>query len=193
MNQRESIIKDSTYYLSSSFIGQAISFLRGIVVRSILGPLSYGWLNIFTLIERYAGYSDLGLINAMDRQVPLQRGRKDRAKEKEIENNVFTFILTSSLIIAAAIFIYSMVSKRMPFPNFRFTIKIFAGFLILYRLTTFFSIFLRTHKKFKLLSQLNVLRGIVALIFIIFSESKHNNKMIIIFIRKTLFQFTIII
>jgi len=172
MNQRKSIIKDSTYYLPSNFLGQVISFLRGIVVRRLLGPLSYGWLNIFTLIERYAGYTDLGLINAMDKEVPLHRGRKDEISEREIENNVFSFILISSLFIALAVFIYSLVFKRELFPNFSLTLKIFAIFLILYRLSTFFSIFLRTHRKFKLLSQLNVLRGAVALVFIIFLVKK---------------------
>lgn len=176
LSQRESIIKDTVFYLPSNFMGQIISLLRGIAVRRLLGPLSYGWLNIFTLIERYAGYTDIGLINAMDRQVPLYRGAKNGRDEKATENNVFTFILASSIVIALAIFIYSFVSKNILFSDFLSTLRVFAIFLILYRLSTFFSIFLRTHREFKLMSQLNVLRGAVTLVFILFMAKKYHIK-----------------
>lgn len=172
-NQRQSIIQDTTYYLPSNFLGQAISLVRGIVVRRLLGPLSYGWLNIFTLIERYAGYTDMGLINAMDRELPLSRGRGDKLKEEEIENNVFTSILISSVIIALAVILYGLTSSVRPFSGFAPVLRVFALFLILYRLSTFFSIFLRTHRKFQLLSTLNVLRGGVALGFIIFLAKRY--------------------
>lgn len=172
-NQRQSILQDTTYYLPSNFLGQAISLVRGIVVRWLLGPLSYGWLNIFTLIERYAGYTDMGLINAMDRELPLYRGRGDTLKEREIENNVFTSILISSVIIALAVLLYGFVSRVKPFSGFAPALRVFALFLILYRLSTFFSIFLRTHRKFQLLSKLNVIRGALALGFIIFLAKRY--------------------
>jgi O-antigen/teichoic acid export membrane protein len=167
MNKRESILQDTTYYLPSNFLGQFIALLRGIIVRGVLGPLNYGWLYIFNnLILKYTSYTDIGLINAMDREVPLRRGRKENTEEKEIEDNVFSCVLILSIIIGAAIFIYSIVTKKTFFPGFSSVLKIFAVFLVLHRLSTFFSIFLRTHKKFKLLSKLNVLRAAAALVFI---------------------------
>lgn len=173
MSKKESIIRDTTYYLPGNFVGQAVSFIRGIVVRRLLGPMSYGWMNIFTLIQRYAGYTDLGIINAMDREVPIARGGMDEKRERDIENNAFTAILASSLLVGGALFVYGLFSEKKFFPDFGLTLTVFALLLVLYRLSTFFSVFLRTHKKFRILSQLNVLRGILALVFIVFLAKKY--------------------
>lgn len=89
----------------SGIIGKILSFPSAIVIAKFLGPSLLGILAIIKLIQQYAGYTHLGLLQSLPRDVPIAYGKGDEEEAKTIKNVVFTGLFFSCLVSVIVLWI----------------------------------------------------------------------------------------
>lgn len=83
---------------SATLISAILSFVLGIITRNILGPEKFGyWLSV-SIIFTFTPLIQLGVLNAMNREVPFYKARQNTEKIKEIKNYTLSFIFTLPLL-----------------------------------------------------------------------------------------------
>ena len=89
INRRQTIIKDSTKFLSATVVTQAVSLVRGIILPVLFQPSQLGVWNLMNVILNYGANSHLGLLHGMNKTIPYLRGQKKSQKIAEVKNSIF--------------------------------------------------------------------------------------------------------
>ena len=170
MHSRFQIIKNVFYYSSSAYISQIIGLISGIWVARLLGPEEFGIWNAVMLVLGYATYTELGVLSAMGRDLPLYLGQGDLKKAAAVESAARYTTIFGAVLGAVILFFISF------FVNLSFKMSIglqaMALVLILQQIYTYHRIYLRSHNQFKELSLQQVLfsmgTAILAILFVLF-------------------------
>ncbi len=98
--QKKDTIKLTGIMAFSTIIGRIFSIPCGIVIAKFLGPSLLGVLAIINLIKQYAGYTQLGILKSLPREVPIAYGKGDKKEARQITDIVYTgFFIASALSV----------------------------------------------------------------------------------------------
>ena len=70
MSKTKKFFNDALFYSASNIFANILNFITGIAVRRLLQPVLMGLLSEIMLIFEYVRYSHLGIINALDKELP---------------------------------------------------------------------------------------------------------------------------
>jgi O-antigen/teichoic acid export membrane protein len=147
--------RDTIVFSGSSVIYSASRFTAYLVAAKLLGPKTYGLWNGLLLILTYGMNSHLGVLNAMNREVPYYRGRGEFDKAHEIANIGFGTALVSSIpipvMVVLATLIYSFAEETI------LGLRIVAVLLVLQQIHNFYQLALKSHNCFGLMAAQQVL------------------------------------
>ncbi len=163
---KDKIIKDTLIYSASTFFSKIFNFVRSIIVARFLGPSLYGLWNALSIILEYNRYTHLGVLNAMNREVPFYRGKKDYTKVREIRNTGFTVACIPSFIIGLVIVLISIFITGRVEIKWVMALRVIAILVFMRQLWDFFSLLLRSDNKFVFLSKMQILFSAVDLLLI---------------------------
>lgn len=110
-DKTKKFFKDILAYSSSNIFANLLNFITGIIVRRILQPTLMGLLNELMLIFEYSRYSQLGIIESLDRELPYFHGSRDYKKVELLKDIGFTFCLAVASATGIALFIASIFIK----------------------------------------------------------------------------------
>lgn len=96
-------VREFLLFSSSTILYQGSRFLTALGAAKILGPGIYGLWNMLNLILTYGRLAHLGVINAMNRDVPLFKGKRDFQKVEEIRRASLGFMSLSTIVATAGI------------------------------------------------------------------------------------------
>lgn len=167
MSQERDIIRDTVGYSSSMYFSQIIRLVQGFVTSRFLGPTIKGMWMSLSIILTYGQNSHLGTLSGMGRNIPYYIGKKDYPKVERIKNSVFGFDLVVTLFVSVIIMAVSLVLPDGSSPIYVVGLKIIAILLLLQQLRLFYTILLRSYKKFILISKAQILQACVAIILTI--------------------------
>ena len=68
-------LKELSFQTLSGYLAAAAQIVRGVVLAGALGPSGVGVLATVAIVLSYAQYCDLGIAQAVGRQIPLSEGR----------------------------------------------------------------------------------------------------------------------
>ena len=71
------IVRDLSFQTVGGYVNTAAQVVRGLVLAGLLGPAGLGVLALVAMVVSYAQYSDLGMGQAVGREIPLARGQRD--------------------------------------------------------------------------------------------------------------------
>ncbi|KAF0121448.1 MAG: hypothetical protein FD151_1234, partial [bacterium] len=95
---KDQIIKDSSKFITSVYLGNITGIITGIVTRKFLGPTLMGVWSYIQVIQYYSNLGHLGVLSAAERELPYYFGKKDQAISDKIKNNAFAFTFLVSLL-----------------------------------------------------------------------------------------------
>ena len=95
---KENLLKSLFHSSSLTLLGKFFTFPIGIYVANIVGAEGYGYLGIAIVTAQFLSFSNIGILNGLNRELPIAKGRDTRESANEIYNAVYTFLCTSSLI-----------------------------------------------------------------------------------------------
>jgi len=174
MNSRaKKTLSDSLKYSVSGYFSYIFSFIVGIITRRILGPALMGIFSELMLIFQYMKFYDMGILNSLDKEVPYWNGRNDIDKSRWIQDIGFSVNLYLSLITGIILVLFSFFIKDTD-PVFILGLRILAVLIVIQALASFYTVIIRTHHKFNILSFYVILVAVLELILIIFLGIKYN-------------------
>ena len=161
---KDQIIKDSSKFITSVYLGNITGIITGIVTRKFLGPTLMGVWSYIQVIQYYFNLSNLGILSAAERELPYYFGKKDQAKSEKIKNNAFAFTFVISLLIFSGLVTYAFEVK------YRVSTPYFYGLLTVAILASggqyglFYTVLLRANQNFSILSQAKVIFALIWLV-----------------------------
>ena len=100
---RNNLFKSLFQTSSLTFISKFLTFPIGIYVANIVGAEGYGFFGIATVTAQFIGYANLGILNGLNRELPIAKGLNSKKTQKDIYNAVFTFLVLSSIFVTLGI------------------------------------------------------------------------------------------
>lgn len=161
MGIKEQIIRDTVWYATRVALAQLALFIGGFAVARFLGPAHYGLWNGFQLILLYASYSQLGIVNALNRELPLQRGKGEFAQAERIRSATLGGVLMTALVAGVAILAYSTIATSRHSSLVIFSLRFVGLLVVLQQIYTYSEICFRTTHEFGIVSKLRLYRTIL--------------------------------
>ncbi len=162
MSEKEQIIKDSLSLTVTNYAAYFVSLLRGFLVRRLLGPNLFGFYSILTVIRGYGGYSNLGTRTAAEKELPYLIGKKDCAKVERTKNVAISFIILAAsigtfiLFLSTFFYAYSDILQK--------GIRIISLVIFFTEISSYFTIILRSYKRFILIGKVTIFSSLVGLV-----------------------------
>ncbi len=121
-----------------------------------------GHLSFLFMIIEYFKYSHLGLIQALDREIPFYNGQGQGDKVQEIQKVSYNFYFFATCLISMCVLMAAGVMKLSGYqPPYLEGFYIVPFLLMAYMFVTYYRVILRSHHQFSLLSRLNLLSALV--------------------------------
>lgn len=95
-------------YSLASALAQGVSLCAALLARRFLGPSQSGVWAVFQVVLGYSNYSTLGVTEAVTREIPFYLGKNDPVRCDAIKNQVFSFVLLTSILVAGGLVVYAL-------------------------------------------------------------------------------------
>ncbi len=149
-------------FLTSSFVALPISIVTGFLTFRNIDPFLMGIWASLSVFETYANVMRFGVINGMNRELPLAFGKNeiDKAYRFAQTTLAYTLIISTVLLIAVPIYIwYADLRIEYRIASYFLVIKLFLSFYSSYLTGTF-----RSSKHFDQLSNIQFITSFSRLI-----------------------------
>jgi O-antigen/teichoic acid export membrane protein len=166
-NTKNQIIKDSSKFITSTYLGSLTGLITGILTRKFLGPTLMGIWTYLKVIQHYTTYSQLGIASATEKEIPYYHGKKDYQKAIQIRNNAFTFTNIISFILLVIFLIYAFIVKSNVPPYYFYGLLTVAILASTGQYGLFYTVLLRAHKNISVLSKAKVIFSILWLLLVL--------------------------
>lgn len=177
MTKAKAILKESIAFSGSTYFSYVFKLINSIVTRWFLLPVAMGLVSEIFLINEYAKAHHLGVLNALDREIPYYRGKGDPERINVVKQTAFNFCLLSAFLVSLALYTSAFYLYINSGPN-----DIAAGFilvavlLIAEMIPGYYRILLRTNNRFIFLSKFNIAASITQTVFTIFFVARYDYK-----------------
>lgn len=149
-------------YLSSSMISIPVSLITGFVSLRNIDPILMGTWTAVSTFQGYTAFIGLGVINGMNRELPLTLGRNEKEKAFDFAANGLGFVIFQSLIyFILLVFFLAYFSANLFYKLSIVTLflKVVLGIFTIYLEGTF-----RSNSDFDKISKANWITSIMRLI-----------------------------
>ncbi|MDP2942078.1 MAG: oligosaccharide flippase family protein, partial [Candidatus Omnitrophota bacterium] len=162
MSKSKTILKDSIFFSGSTYFSYIFKVINSLIIRRFLSPVSMGLLSELMLVNEYTKAHHLGVLNALDREIPFYRGKENSAKVEEVKRTGLNFSFVSALVVGVLLVAVSFFLKsRNHDKDFVNGLFLVALLIIVEVVTAYYRVILRTSNKFTLLGKFNVFFAVV--------------------------------
>ena len=120
-------------------------FTVALIAAKKLGPATWGIWQLLYLILAYSSFIHLGVINGMNREIPVLNGRGDQKSVRLIRSVSLGSVLVSSIMAGFAIFIFGLAADEV---SATVPLRWMPMLLIIYLLHRYLEVYLRSDKLF---------------------------------------------
>ena len=124
----KSILNQSVVLYVCTCTAVLLKFAGGFLIAKFLGPTLYGLRTMFGLVMEYQYYTHMGTLDALGREVPFQRGRKDASAVQIILANVFGVNFAYALVVCVAMFVLAHYLSFYGYQQVYVDFAVFIGF-----------------------------------------------------------------
>ena len=161
MGIKEQVIRDTVRYTTRVVLAQCALFVGGFAIARFLGPTNYGIWNGLQLILLYAAYSQLGIVNALSRELPLQRGKGDLTQAERVRSTTLGVVLVTALVAGGAIIVYSIIATSRHSPLVMLGLRFVGLLVVLQQIYSYFETCFRANHEFAVVSKLRLYRTVL--------------------------------
>lgn len=150
------LIADAFAYTFAGYLVQPLALLSSLWIKKTIGPYLSGVIATLAVVAAYFTYSNLGVLTAAERDLPVLLGEDDSVGFARMQGTAFTFTMLSAVILAAL-----MLSGAIAFrgaigqPLFEGLVA-YAVVVVLQQLTFYYLTLLRTRQQFMFLSKVQI-------------------------------------
>lgn len=155
---RHRVLQQIWSYFVQTLLAQVALLVGGLIVARVLGPTDYGLWNALQLLAVYGTYATLGLLSALNRDVPIYRGRGDEAKVARMRDASLGATVGVAVLLSGGIVGYALWQRARLDPNLLLGIVFMAGIVGLQQLSGFFDVLFRSANDFATVGRLRLYR-----------------------------------
>lgn len=152
------VLRDIWSYFKRTLLAQLAMLVGGLVVARVLGPTDYGLWNALQLIAVYGAYASFGLHGAVNREVPIYRGRGDEEKIARMRNASLGATLGVAALLGGGVLGYALWNGQRLDPNLLMGVLFMAGIVGLQQFSEFFDVLFRSANDFATVGRLRLYR-----------------------------------
>jgi O-antigen/teichoic acid export membrane protein len=158
---------------SATLISSALSFVLGVVSRNILGPEQYGYWVSLSMAFTFIPLLQLGVLNAMNREIPYYFARNSIEEVNQIRQKTFSFLITFPTFIMLLLLLFSIFVYNSNVASEYKVGFIFISFIgMLLFLSAYVEMYYKSIQDFRSASKLIAVKGVVqsvlSIVFILF-------------------------
>ena len=153
------IVREFLLLGSSTVLYQGSRFAVGFLAARILGPSSFGLWQTLYLISIYGGGASLGIINAMDREVPYFKGKGEPDKVQQVRRNSLGFLVLGTLGLAAIIMATALAVES----SVRGPLLLATALFVFFQFHAYIRYYLKSDRRFNLMSLQQLALAVVLL------------------------------
>ncbi len=148
MKRSKEIFSQVGVYAGSTFLTQLITLVAAVISRNILGPVQTGiWATLQVIVD-YSKYSTMGIMTAINRDIPYRRAKGEEAHAQELKNLAFSFVLASSVLVALGIAAFAFFARHHYQKEIVWGLFLIAAVVVLQRINNVLISLLRAFKQF---------------------------------------------
>ena len=161
-NKEQSLFKFTGQLGFAGIFSKLISLPHSIVYAKFLMPSGYGILQLINVIISYFGYIQMGILQAVTRNVPRAYAKNNFKKAKQIKDLAFTWL--SSLTFLGLIFLWIFYLTNKDFKsNFETFYIIMLSFIIItYQLNNFMKPILKAEGEFDTIGKIAIFNSLTS-------------------------------
>src|SRR5579884_4207486 len=138
-------------FSGASLVFQAVYLLQNATVARLLGPSLVGLWDALTLLTLY-NVTHLGVLNAVHREIPIARGRGDRALVLRLRDQGLIAAVLPSSMLGAAVLVFALVTWQQSTPEVRIGLVGLVVLVVVQQLHGYLQVLLRADNRFHLLA-----------------------------------------
>jgi O-antigen/teichoic acid export membrane protein len=151
------VLADVAALTIASYIAPPIMFVSNLFTRRALGPLLTGTFATLTLVQQYSQLTNLGILQAAERQLPIIRGQNDLERYDRVRRVSLTVAIASGVLTGLGILLYAAIGRaELDRALFR-GLLIYAVMAVVVQWGAAYLTFLRCEQRFQYLARINVL------------------------------------
>jgi len=153
MSKESSLSLGAIKIFISTILSSVFNFFRIIIIAHFLGPSNYGYWNLLLVIFTYSNYTNLGIIDGMNKQIPYLIGQGKVEEAKEAKNVSFwQIVVLISFFSSVLVFVTLFFLKNIE-PQIRYALLLLAILMVINQIYIVLTTLLRTEKKFGILAK----------------------------------------
>lgn len=153
---KDGLLSNTIIFTFSNYISTGLSFFSSFVIRKVLGPLTMGLYSELMIVLEYGKFHHLGMINALEREVPFYLGKKELQRVEEIKKTILAFISFSAFNVGMLLFIISFFAG-----SHRIGLRFVALLILIETIISFYEALLQSYNRFKSWSIFIIFIGIL--------------------------------
>jgi len=139
----------------------------------MLQPALMGLFSEIMLIFDYARYSHLGIVDSLDKELPVSYGKKDHQRMEMLKDIGFSICLIVSLCIATALLLVSLFMDIAESRLLVIGIRIVSIMVVVRTITSLYIVLNRSRNRFSIISRYTILAAIADIALKIFLISRY--------------------
>lgn len=157
-NIKGKIVNHVAKFSFASFIGGLGGFFSSYLGALLLGPTTWGIWQGAMLVLQYGGNLHLGVLNGMDRELPLMRGKRELGQQAIITDVTFTFSFIVAIIVSLGILFSTFIITMRP--ELRVSLQFISAMLFFQYISAFYGSFFRANNEFGIVSKIAIIGGL---------------------------------
>lgn len=98
--------RDSIVYAFSGSAYRCVSLVTSVLLRRVIAPEQFGLWNLVQVINEFVGKFDLGTSAAIERHVPVERGRDDAVAVRGLQSSALVLVIAQGALSAGAVLVW---------------------------------------------------------------------------------------
>lgn len=156
------IVRDALVYTFAGYLVQPLLIISSLWIKRIIGPYLAGVLATLTLLTSYCVFSNFGLLNVAERDLPVLKGAGNSERFNRMQGTVFTLTVISGVVFAVLTIVAALIYRGSIDSALFEGLVVFALVVVLQQWGAYYITLLRTNQEFVFLSKVQLLLAVLA-------------------------------
>lgn len=155
--KHKGLVIDAFAYTFAGYLVQPLAIISSLWTKGLIGPYLVGVLATLTLVTSYSGFSNLGMLSAAERDLPVLKGAGNGEGFNRMRDTIFTLTVISGVVFAVLMLAGTLIYRSAIDPALFEGLVVYALLVVLQQWGFYYITLLRTHQEFIFLSKVQVL------------------------------------
>ena len=155
------IMGDTVRYVAATSVTQAVTFVMGLVIKRLLGPVNVGIWASLALVVAYLDFAQFRIADAAQKEIAYRRGRGEQAVADQLRDVMFTVWLAVSAVLGLGVMLVAWLALAGPMLEYRVGLAVIGASYPITQLTVCYTVMFRCHKRFGVLSRTLVILAVL--------------------------------